>query len=66
MVVLDRLSKVAHFIAVKSKISTSEVAYMFITEIVILHGVPKKIISDRDDKFTSKFWKDFFQFLGQI
>ena len=58
MVVVDRLSKVAHFIAVKSTNSASEVAQVFIKEIVRLNGVPKRIISYRDAKFTSKFWKE--------
>eukprot|EP00253_Pinus_taeda_P026623 PITA_26623 len=64
MVTVDRFSKVAHFIPVKTTYSTSEVAQVFIREIVILHGVPKTIVSDMDAKFTSKFWKDLFACLG--
>ena len=64
MVVVDWLSKVAHFIPVKTTYSSSEVAQVFIREIVRLHGVPKKIVSDRDAKFTSKFWKELFAGLG--
>ena len=37
---------------------------MFIREIVRLHGVPKKIVSDKDEKFNSKFWKELFTSLG--
>lgn len=37
---------------------------MFIREIVILHGVPKKIVLDKDAKYTSKFWKELFVGLG--
>ena len=48
MVVVNRLKKVAHFIPVKSTYSTSDVAHVFIREIVRLHGVPKKIVSDID------------------
>ena len=55
MVVVDRLTKVAHFIAVKSTYLASEVAHVFIRDIVRLHGVPKKIVSDRDVKLTSRF-----------
>ena len=55
MVVIEMLRKVAHFVAVKSTNSSSEVAQIFIKEIVRLHGVPKRIISNRDAKFTSKF-----------
>jgi len=64
MVVVDRLSKVAHFILVKTTYSASEVAHVFIREIVTMHGVPKKILSDRDAKFNSKFWKEMFAGLG--
>lgn len=55
MVVVDRLSKVAHSIAVKSMNSASEVAQIFIRKIVRLYGVPKKIILYIDAKFTSRF-----------
>jgi len=60
VVVFARLSKVAHFIPLKTTYSSSEVAHVFIKEIVRLHGVPMKIVSDRDAKFTSKFWKEQF------
>jgi len=63
--VVERLSKVSHFITFKSTNSTSEVDHIFIREIVRLHGVPKKIISYRDAKFTSKFWKELFTGLGR-
>jgi len=53
MVVVDRLTKVAHFILVKSKFSASDVTHIFIRDVVRLHGVPKKIVSYRDSKFTS-------------
>lgn len=55
MVVVDKLRRDAHFMVVKSTHSTSDVAQVFIKEIVRLHGVPKKIISNRDAKFISKF-----------
>jgi len=55
MVVVDRLSKVTHIIQVKTTYSSSEVALVFIREKMRLHGVPKKIVSDRDANFTSKF-----------
>jgi len=64
MVVVDRLSKVYHFIVVKYTNSASEVAQIFIKEIVRLHGVPKKIISNRDAKFTSRFCKELLVILG--
>ena len=55
MVVVDRLTKVVHFIPVKTAYSASDVAYVFIKDVVKLHGVPKNIVSDRDENFTSKF-----------
>jgi len=64
MVVVDKLSKVAHFILVNTIYSASEVAHVLIREIVRLHGVPKKIVSDRDENFTYKFWKELFTGLG--
>jgi len=64
MVMIDMLSKVAHFIVAKTTYSTSEVAKVFIREIVRLHGVPKKIVSNRDAKFSSKFSKELFVGLG--
>lgn len=57
---VDKLSKVAHFIAVKSNNSSSEIALIFIREIVRFHGVPKNIISDRNVKFSFRFWKELF------
>jgi len=64
MVVMDRLTKVSHFIPVKSTFSASDVAHVFIIDVVRLHGVPKKIVLDRDAKFTSKFWKVLFAGFG--
>jgi len=64
MDVVDRLSKVAHFISVKTTYSASEVEHVFIKEMMILHGVLKNIFSNRDAKFTSRFWKDLFAHLG--
>jgi len=64
MVVVDRLSKVAHFIVVKFTNLASEVAQIFIKEITRLHDVPKKIISYRDANFTSRFLKELFVGLG--
>lgn len=64
MVVVDKLRKVAHFILVKTTYSSTQVSQVFIREIVRLHGVPKKIVSGRDAKFTSKFCKEIFVGLG--
>lgn len=56
MVVVDRLSKYAHFIPLKSDYSSKTVAEAFMNTVVKLHGMLESIISDRDKVFTSKFW----------
>jgi transposase InsO family protein len=56
-VIVDRLSKVAHFIPVKTTYKGSKLAELYIVKIVCLHGVPKKVVSDRGTQFTSKFWE---------
>jgi len=64
MVLVNRLRKVAHFIQVRATYLSSEVAQVFIREIVRLHGVPNKIVSERYANFTSKIWKELFVGLG--
>jgi hypothetical protein len=55
-VIVDRLTKVAHFIPVKTTYSGARLAELYMAQIVCLHGVPKKIVSDRGSQFTSRFW----------
>ena len=57
MVVVDKLTKEAHFIPVKSTYEAGDIAKIFMKEIFKLHGLPKEIVFDRDVKFTSNFWK---------
>jgi hypothetical protein len=57
MVVVDKLSKSAHFIPIKSTYKAIDIAQIFMKEIFRLHGMPREIIFDRDTKFTSNFWK---------
>jgi hypothetical protein len=64
MVVVDKLRKEAHFIPIKYTFKSIDVANVFIKEIFRLHGLPKTIISNRDAKFTSSFWKIFVCRLG--
>jgi hypothetical protein len=54
-VIVDRLTKIAHFIAVKTTYSGPQLAELYMSRIVCLHGVPKKIVSDTGTQFTSKF-----------
>ena len=61
MVLVDRLTKVTHFILVKSNYKVSDIARISINEIFGLHGFPKAIISDRDAKFTSNLGNGLFQ-----
>ena len=63
-VIVDRLTKSAHFIPVWTKYTTEKLAEVYIREIVRLHGVPESIVSDRDPKFTPRFWKSLQEHLG--
>jgi IS30 family transposase len=56
-VIVDRLTKVAHFIPVKTTYSGNTLAELYMSRIMCLHGVPKKIVPDRGSQFTSKFWE---------
>jgi hypothetical protein len=56
-IIMDRLTKVAHFILVKMTYSGAKLAELYMSQIVCLYGVPKKIISDIGSQFTSKFWE---------
>ena len=58
-VVVDRLSKYAHFIPCSSSITADGVAKLFLNHIWKLHGFPRSIITDRDPKFVSAFWRAF-------
>ena len=63
-VIVDRLTKSAHFLPINTRYSTERLAEIYIREIVRLHGVPISIISDRDPKFTSHFWEQLQRALG--
>ncbi|GJY75499.1 reverse transcriptase domain-containing protein [Tanacetum coccineum] len=63
-VIVDRLTKSAHFLAIREDYSTERLARIYIDEIVARHGVPVSIISDRDGRFTSRCWQTVQKALG--
>ena len=63
-VVVDRLTKSAHFLPVRTDYSLDKLAELYIKEIVRLHGIPVSIISDLDPRFTSRFWGKLQEALG--
>ena len=63
-VVVDRLTKFAHFFPISMEYKALQIAEVFFKEIFCLHGLPKIIVSDRDSKFLSKFWQELFRLVG--
>jgi hypothetical protein len=62
-VVVDRLTKVAHFLPVKTTYNGARLAELYMERIVCLYGVPKKIVSDRGTQFMSQFWHKVYRAL---
>ncbi|XP_052623591.1 uncharacterized protein LOC128128868, partial [Lactuca sativa] len=63
-VIIDRLTKSAHFLPIKESYKMERLTRLYLREIVRLHGVPKSIISDRDSRFTSQFWQSLHKAMG--
>ena len=63
-VIIDRLTKSGHFLAVRMTFTLEEFCRLYIREIVQLHGVPVSIVSDRDLRFTAHFWNSFQKAMG--
>ena len=63
-VIVDRLTKIAHFIPMNTEYRSRKYAEIYIDRIVCLHGVPKTIISDRGAQFVARFWEQLQEALG--
>jgi hypothetical protein len=63
-VIVDRLTKVAHFNPIKTTYSGAKLTELYMSRIVCLHGIPKKIVSDRGSQLTSKFWERLHESIG--
>jgi hypothetical protein len=60
--VVDKLTKYAHFFVIPSEYNTSQVTYLLIfREVFKLHGLSRNIVSDRDNRFLNTFWQDLFR-----
>lgn len=64
LVVIDKFSKYAHFVALSHPYTVASIAQLFLDSIYKLHGMPMVIISDRDKVFTSNLWKEIFKLPG--
>ena len=64
LVVVDRLSKFAHFIPLSHPFTARTVALVYIDHIYKLYGMPQVIVTDRDPLFTSELWREFWQLQG--
>jgi hypothetical protein len=63
-VIVDRLTKISHFLPVKTDHPVIVYAQLYIARILSLHGVPKTIVLDRGSQFVSKFWEELHKSLG--
>jgi hypothetical protein len=64
MVVVDKLTKAAHFVSVKTTHTLANIVEIYMKEIARLHEIPRTIVSNKDTKFTSNFWRGLFKGFG--
>ena len=64
-VVMDRITKFAHLFYFNTTFTSTKVSELFFKEFFRLHGLPKSIVSDRDNIFFSAFWKELFKMVGK-
>ena len=65
LVIIDRLMSQVHLVPTMTMVTTKGVAWLMLTEVMRLHGIPESIVSDRDTKFTSIFWKELHRLMGR-
>ena len=63
-VIVDRLTKSAHFLPIRVDYSLDKLAQIYVNEVIRLHGAPISIVSDRDPRFTSRFWPSLQRAMG--
>jgi hypothetical protein len=63
-VIICRLTSMVHLVPIQTTIKASELAWIYVSQVVRLHGLPESIVSDRDSKFTAKFWMETHRILG--
>jgi hypothetical protein len=64
VVFVCRLTKMVHYVATRTNVTAPQLAAIFMREVVRLHGVPERILSDRDPRFTANFWRAVWQMMG--
>ena len=63
-VVICRMMNLLHLVPITVRTTTTELAWLYLWDIVHLHGMPESIVSDRDSKFTARFWRELHRCLG--
>lgn len=64
LVIVDRLTKYGHFVALSHPYTAPQVAHLFLDHVLKLHGMPSSIVTDWDPLFLSSFWKELFKLQG--